>query len=685
MLAFAFRMLLSLACIGAPSEALLLSRGTSNISTSYDYIIVGGGLTGLVVANRLSEDPDVTVLVLEAGEPASQTEAVTVPGLIGHGWDPSYIWNLTTTPQESLDNQTRPYPVGHVLGGATIINGLVMTRGAKADYDAWERLGNEGWAWRDMLPYFIKSETLTLDLDNATLQDYHISPDLTTHGTKGPVEVTYPRFMYNQSLNFLQGAAELGLPLVGDLNSGVSAGAMIVPASISAQNRSRVDSRTAYLGEEVIDRPNLHVATGCVVTKILLDDKGSAEGIAVPEFGHLKRAWGVEFIASSSPILQTVNASKEVLLAAGAVLSPALLQASGIGPAALLQDLGIPVQVNLPGVGQNLQDHGMVSGKYNYTQPGLFSTKNLTGDTLRQVQDEYFLNHTGPWTAPMISTVAFPSLQALFSNDTGSVMLEGIRNSLVESYLPPDTHPFVKKGYSQQRDILLEMLRREDVAALEIMADSIGTLTVSTHHPFSRGSVQITTANPFINGSSLVGSNIQVNPRYCSAQVDCDIMIAGLEFNSKLMNTSALRELMPNPQDPWTIPLPSPLDGSPGLGSESLLQRAVSTSLRTEFHPCGTTSMMPLELGGVVNPRLVVYGTSNLRVVDAGVIPLIPAAHLQAGLYALAERAADLIKEDGCIIKTGTGSRNNSNCSPVTSAPATVATGSSPRRRPPNI
>ncbi|KAL2133538.1 hypothetical protein VTI74DRAFT_2191 [Chaetomium olivicolor] len=387
--------LLLLSAFPEPAGGLLIlpDNITGLLLPSYDYIVVGGGVAGLVVANRLSEQSNVTVLVLEAGELDSSSEIVTVPGLIGHGFPPAYNWNFTTTAQEFLDNNTRDYGQGHVVGGGSILNGIVMTRGAKAHYDAWQALGNPGWGWRDLLPYFKKSEKFVVDASPERARTLNIEAERAVHGTEGPLEVSYPNFLYNQSLYFLQGVSELGVPLLNDPNSGVAAGAMIAPASMSASNQSRMDSRRAYL-DPVLHRPNLHLAVRQTVTRVLLEANATG-AITVPPLSQLVRAFGVEFTTSAKSPRREVFCKKEVILAAGAIISPVLLQVSGIGPADILKDLNVTVRVNLPGVGQNLQDHPMVGAFYNYTKPGLFSTRNLTGDTLLQAQQQYFANRTG--------------------------------------------------------------------------------------------------------------------------------------------------------------------------------------------------------------------------------------------------------------------------------------------------
>ncbi|KAH8679004.1 GMC oxidoreductase-domain-containing protein [Tricladium varicosporioides] len=582
----------------------------------YDYIIAGGGISGLVVANRLTEDPNVTVLVVEAGDLDNYEDKTLSSIDNGDGLGTKFDWNLWTTPQKFIDGQPRPYDMGRGVGGGSLINGMCWTRGGKADYDAWETLGNPGWSWDGLLPYFKKTENYTNNVDAEFSHELFIQPDPSTHGTDGYVHVSYPRYFYNQSHLFLTGLDELGIPILTDPNNGTASGGMLIPNSISPENQTRSDARLAYVDKFIDTRQNLHLLTGKHVYRLMVDTPQTSLPRSYPNGLWIS---GVEFVPDGTLSIFNVSCSKEVILAAGAVHTPQILELSGIGDADILQKHNIQVKLNLPGVGNNFQDHPYVGVAYfvsnlNYLT---FSMIHSNPSLLSQAEQQYYVNKTGPWTAGAINTVAFPSLPSISKNSTK--MMADAASQSASQHLLQNLDPTTLAGYEAQKAILVDLLNRTDVGAYEILTDNIGLLSVSAMHTFSRGSVHIKSENPFIQP--------EIDPRYCSNPLDCQILVEALLFNNQLLG--------PVPYYPFL----------PDATAESLMP-AINSGIRTEFHGTGSTSMLPLEHGGVVDPHLRVYGTRNLRIVDAGIIPLVPAAHLQAPVYAIAEKAADIIKID---------------------------------------
>ncbi|CAJ2514235.1 Uu.00g023540.m01.CDS01 [Anthostomella pinea] len=615
-------------------SGILIQTDTPSLPLAdrYDYVVVGAGIGGLVVANRLSENPSVSVLVIEAGDLDDQAEDVTVPGNVGEEDPHRYEWVVTTGAQEFLDNTPRSFTQGKVVGGSTITNGLCWTRGSTADYDAWVNLGNPGWGWADLLPYFVKSETYTAQHD-ASLEptagaSQRTDPVVSKHGYQGPIEVGFPRYIYNQTYNFLDGIQELGIPINDDLNSGYATGANLIPSSITAENQSRADARTSYL-DPVLSRPNLALVTGHTVTRILhRGDNGTAPNPG-PKVGVPGRIiTGVEFAANSTSQRYNVSCRREVILAAGAILSPVLLQISGFGPADLLTSLGVEVAVDLPGVGSNLQDHPMLQPVYAFDAPDVFTAWDIVGRTRDAVREEYLANRIGPWTAPMVNTVAFPALE--WVQDDAPQFLTRISNAT--SHLPPTYDATLLAGYTAQQTELTALLSRTDTPAYELMSTSWGQLAVSAMHTFSRGTVQARSVSVFDKDNPPL-----VDPRFCSHHFDCDVLLAALELNDRLIATAPMAALQPVPQAGF-----APADAR----NRTALDEAMRALIRTEFHLSGSCSMLPRDLGGVVDPALRVYGTRGLRVVDASVLPLVPGAHIQAPVYAVAEKAADIIRLD---------------------------------------
>ncbi|KAL9126620.1 MAG: hypothetical protein Q9217_004358 [Psora testacea] len=651
------------------TQAILLHGGDINeLSTdTFDYVVVGCGISGLVVTNRLSENPTRTVLCIEAGQADHYESIVQYPVYVGADIGGIYDWKLATTPQTQLDGHTRPMPQGKALGGGSILNAMCWNRGGADDYDAWEALGNPGWDWEGILPYFRKSETYTPVYTEEVAREYSINYNPAVHGSTGPVQVSYPKYFYPQSGTGEIDRLRFGLPTQFDPNDGTSAGPAFVPTDLDPNNQTRSDARRTYF-DPYVNRSNFHVITGQHVTRIVIegiannsqvsnptpggndsgdgtssgnnDGFGFGPGGSTPPIANQTsnkvrrqdpassdlRITGVEFAPNASAVRQTVYATREVIVAAGALHSAQLLQLSGIGPASLLNQFDIPLALDLPGVGNNLQDHCLVGTFYPYNNASYPSPTELTNNATYNIEaeQEYETEKTGPWTAGSPNALAFNPL-SLITNNSGVIIANASLQS-ADDYLVPDLHPTVVAGYAAQKRSLVSRMGRDNVAAYEIINNNAGSLTVSVMHPFSRGTCYITSADPYQPPA--------INPRWLTNPVDRQVLVEALRFNELILETPPMQELQPAQFVP------------PAHASEDALNQIINNGIRTEFHPSGTLAMLPLEQGGVVNPHLRVYGTQNLRVVDAGIFPLLPAAHLQAVVYGVAEKAADIIKAD---------------------------------------
>ncbi|CAH0051777.1 unnamed protein product [Clonostachys solani] len=592
--------------------AIIPPDAIDSLHSSYDYVIVGGGPSGLVLANRLSEQKCCKVLVLEAGGLDDGRWQVQAPGSIGLEDVSMYDWNWRTVPQTFLNNADRSFPLGKAVGGGSVVNGMVWTRASASDYDSWVDLGNDGWGWDDLLPYFKKSESFSPDVNDYGRDNLQIDPDSEIHGRNGPIQVGYPRHFYHpQTQNFLDGVEELGITIVGEPNEGNMTGASVVPSSLTHDTNARCSARAGYL-TPIVDRPNLHVAFGQRVTRVLFDNSSGDP-----------KAVGVEFATDSAATVRNITAKREVILSAGAVHTPTLLQISGIGPRRHLESLGVDVLVDLPGVGNNFQDHPMISPD---TVPGLYTSRNLTGAEGAARLKEWQEEHTGPYTTPLIHAVAFPGFPSVAPDYADR--LNAIRNGSIANSLPDSYDETLRAGYEAQLTSIIGLLEKDDVSAYELMSNSFGGLTVSVMQPLSRGNVSAT--------SKSVWDAPKIDPRYCSHAFDCDMVEIGLRFNDRLIATKSMAELQPVPQAGF----------GPDVTHEEL-QRSLRASLHSDYHPSCTASMLSRDLGGAVDTSLRVYGTKGLRVVDASIFPTIPGAHLQAAVYAVAEKAADVIKGDG--------------------------------------
>ncbi|MFC7448472.1 GMC family oxidoreductase [Rhodococcus daqingensis] len=517
----------------------------------FNYVIVGAGSAGCVLAARLTEDPSVSVLLLEAGGEDDADEIkipAAFPALFKTKWD----WNYETAPQKHLDERRAYWPRMKALGGCSSMNAMIYIRGNPADYDGWrDEHGAQGWGYQDVLPYFVRAE------HNSRLSGPF-------HGTDGPLRVEDRRYTHELTDAWVAAAVSAGIKPTEDFNGAEQEGAGRY--QVTCHKGRRWSTADGYL-RPALGRPNLTVRTGALATQVLL--RGT-------------RAVGVRYLCDG--VEGTAHASVEVILSGGAINSPQLLMLSGIGPAGHLRELGIDVAVNLPGVGENLQDHPVT--------PMLWNTRNTTdladfSTPLRLAQWQV----TG--RGPLASNVGEGG--AFFASREG---------------LPaPDLQILVAASGFYDNGL------REPVGK----RFTAGVTLVSVA---SRGRLRLRSADPLWRP--------EIDPAYFAEQVDMDAMLAGCRRAVEIAGEPAIAAYLAGPS------MPARMD------SDSDLADHIRAWCQTLYHPVGTCTMGGGE-DAVVDPQLRVHGVEGLRVVDASVMPTVPRGNTNAPTIMIAEKAADLI------------------------------------------
>ena len=527
---------------------------------TFDYIVVGAGSAGCVLANRLSADPAVSVLLLEAGGRDSYIWIHVPIGYLYTMNNPRTDWCLKTEAEAGLNGRRLNYPRGKVLGGCSAINGMIYMRGQARDYEQWRQLGNSGWSWEDVIPYFKRSE------------DYaHGADDL--HGAGGEMRIEEPRLSWEILDAFRDAAAEVGIPKIRDFNRGNNEGSAYF--QVYQRRGIRWTAAKGFL-KPARGRPNLKVLTHATVQAIRFDGR---------------RAAGIEFTQAGQKRLALARG--EVVLAAGAIGSPQLLQLAGIGPGAHLQEAGVPVRHALPGVGENLQDHLQLRLAFKVTNTRTMNERanSLLGRLGMGL--EYILFRTGPLTMAPSQVGCFAKSDA--SRETPNLEYH-VQPLTLEKFGEP-LHPF-----------------------------PAFTASVCNVRPTSRGHVRIRSADP--------AEPAAIRPHYLSTPEDRQVAADAIRLTRKICAASALARF-------------EPAEFKPGvhIQTDAELARAAGDIGTTIFHPVGTCKM-----GGdpmaVVDARLRVRGLEALRVADASVMPTITSGNTAAPTMMIAEKAADMIRAD---------------------------------------
>ena len=524
----------------------------------YDYIIVGAGSAGCVLANRLSGEPNKRVLLLEAGG-RDWYPWIHVPvGYFKTLHNPLTDWSYKTEPDPGLNGRAIDWPRGKTLGGSSSINGLLYIRGQRQDYDHWRQLGNAGWSFEDILPYFMKSEDQQNGADEF-------------HGTGNELAVQNMRTKRDICEALINAAGELGVQRNADFNGAEQEGAGYFQQT--ARNGLRCSTARAFLNP-VKNRPNLDIVTHALVDKVLIENTRTI-GIAVSIKGDQRR--------------YHLRPGGEVILSAGAIGSPQILQLSGIGPGALLQNFGIEVVKNLDGVGANLQDHLQIRTVYEVNVPTLNEEINsLFGRMMIGMQ--YVFARAGP-----------------MSMGASQVCIFARSNDHVET---PDIQYHFQPLSA-------------DKPGIEMHPFPGVTLSVCQLRPESRGRIEIISSDPKTYPA--------IHPNYLSAERDCQTAIDALKFTRRLVKTKALKSYIVREHLP-----------GPGVETDEQLLDSARNIAQTIYHPTSTCKMGTDPMS-VVDERLRVHGVSGLRVVDASIMPTITSGNTNAPTIMIAEKAADMV------------------------------------------
>ncbi|KAJ3794174.1 alcohol oxidase [Lentinula aff. detonsa] len=565
------------------------------LNTIHDYVIVGGGVAGSVVANRLTENANVSVLLIEAGPFHKGVIETEVPFYFWLGIPSTYQWNYTTVPQLSANNRSISYPRGHILGGSSAINGMVYDRAATSDFDKLANMtGDSGWAWESMLTYYEKLETFGPPADGHNITGQF---DPSVHGFSGPLGVSLPGYSQTLDSLVLETLNNSSFPYNEDSNSGNELGFAWQVSTIN--NGTRTTAATAYLADNYLARPNLDVVVNALVTRVLASNGSDIDTI--------------EFHAVGNTTDLNVQASREVIMSAGSINTPHILLNSGIGDNATLSAMNITPVHHLPSVGQNMSDTTVIYVSWEVNSTDTFDAL-LNNETARA---EAFAE----WNTTRTGRMA-----------NGVINLSGMLRM-------NESDPTVQSIYQQYSD---SIAGSNDADFEMLFIDGYTTTSNSTYlsmlygvlSPMSRGSVTLNASDPM--GPPLI------DPNYFASEYDVLVMrqalLTGFDFVSS---------------EQWSSYLVEPVNGlaevieAVGTSNFTAMDELMRNGVQNGAHLVATSSMSPYGADwGVVDPDLRVKGLNGLRIVDASVYPFVPGGATQLPTYCLAERASDVIKAD---------------------------------------
>jgi choline dehydrogenase-like flavoprotein len=572
-------------------------------ATTFDYVIIGGGPAGLLVANRLSANSNITVAIIEAGDSVYNNPNVTaLPKTIAEfspGLGTSIDWGYTSAPQKYTANRTLTLHAGKALGGTTTIFGMTYLRAERAQIDAWEDLGNEGWSWESLWPYYLGQEMLQLPTEEQQKNGATFVEEV--HGLIGEVDVGFTPYLTGQGAFDLlsETSIALGYPLNKDANNGTMRGTTTWPSMLKVEEKIREDAARSFYWPIADERRNNHLFLNMTATKIVWSNNTSSDG--------LMTAAAVEVVTSNNTI-GVIKAKREVIIAAGSLRSPALLEHSGVGSPATLSVLGIENTVPQPTLGSNYVDqpaNGITySSSTNWTGYGTFVTyltaSDLFGSDLPKIAEEVRAN------------------------------LSSYASTIIADYAPgATTLDTQERLLKHQFDLIFSA--NSTVPLAELLWVPYETAIVAQFWnllPFSRGSVHITSKDPLIAPL--------MDPNFFQLPIDMYVQAAAASRIREFFATAPLSQHVTGEVAPSFDVVPKDADWRDPLWHKWIKETYASNS-----HPVSTCAMMSQELGGVVDAEGKVYGTDNVRMVDASMFPTQISGHLTANIYATAGKIVD--------------------------------------------
>ncbi|KAI5242698.1 alcohol oxidase [Aureobasidium subglaciale] len=582
-----------------------ISTVQASNTTEYDFIVVGGGTAGLAVASRLSQYlPNNTVLVIEAGPDGRNVPGIYIPGMKGSTLGGIYDYNFTTVAQSHAGGRSWAQNRGKVLGGSSALNLMCWDRASVAEYDAWEHIGNPGWNWNSMITNMLKVENYTQSVYPGQEIDQGV-------GVDGPIHATFNRIQPDDQDTWIPTMEKLGFPENMESLDGNPLGVSIQPNNIDTAKYTRSYS-PGYLK---IAGDNLHVMTEAQVIKVNTERRnGKIVATGVTLKGNL-----------------TINACKEVVLSAGSFQSPGLLELSGIGNSSIITAAGIEPVLELPTVGENLQDHIRIQNS--------FKLKNMTSFDVLKYNAAYKAEQLALYNANneslydyAASGFAYLTWPQALGNESAALVNVAKTATNVNASIIDKTKIDFMTGNKSHTIPQLEIIFSDGYTGVGgypvVNSSEYGsnyfTLLSVIMHTLSRGHVHINATNP-------LGKPI-IDPRYFSNEYDLQAAIAATKLNRKIAQTTPMKDIIAEEYEP-----------SAEIRTDEQWRNFALNHTLTIYHPLGTCAMLPKKDGGVVSPELKVYGTSNLRVVDASIIPVQLSAHIQTAIYGIAERAAEMI------------------------------------------